>query len=61
MSSSESETSAGESDADRIRRNDKSLTRVELDDWGDAVEILDALKNNSVVKKVSIFLETDNC
>ena len=64
MSSSESETNlsqgwseppADESEADKIRRNDKSLTRVELDDWDGAVEILDALKTNSVVKEVFIF------
>ena len=44
-----------ESRADRIRRNDKSLTVVEiLDDQDDAIEILDALKNNSNVKKLSL-------
>ena len=56
MSSSESE--GDESDADRIRRNDKSLTDVVIyGDWetADAVEILDALKNNSVVKQVFIY------
>ena len=38
---------------DRIRRNDNSLTRVEIRHWdSDAVEILHALKNNLVVKKV---------
>ena len=51
-----SETSGGESDADRIRRNDNSLTEVEIHNcWlnsDDAIEILDALKNNTVVKKV---------
>ena len=59
MSSSESESESDwsetsavvESDADRIRRNDKSLTEVEIHDFeGDAVEVLDALKNNTVVK-----------
>jgi hypothetical protein len=39
--------------ADRIRRNDKSLTEVSINDWeSDAVEILDALKNNTAVKCV---------
>jgi hypothetical protein len=52
MSSSERE--ASESVADRIRRNDKSLTKVRIDDWSDAVEILDALKNNTVVKCVNV-------
>jgi hypothetical protein len=62
MVSSESETdwsdhSAVGSYADRIRRNDKSLTKVGY--WeSDFVEILDALKNNTVVKEVS-FQNTD--
>jgi hypothetical protein len=46
-----------ESYADRIRRNDKSLIEVKLDAWvggNDAIEILDALKNNSVVKSLKI-------
>ena len=53
------EPSAVESDADKIRRNDNSLTNVVIYDWESAaIEILDALKNNSVVKKVSI-LDTE--
>ena len=52
MSSSESD--ATESDVDRIRRNDKSLTEVEIDFTfrnDEIIEILGALKNNTVVKK----------
>ena len=48
-----SDSEASESTEDRIRRNDKYLTDVKLYDWD--IEILDALKNNSVVKYVSIF------
>ena len=47
---SSSESGAFEIYADRIRRNDKSLTEFGIYDWG----ILCALKDNSVVKKVSI-------
>ena len=54
---SESETSAIESTADKIHLN-KTLrygVNIDLDDRdSDAVEILDALKNNSAVKMVSI-------
>jgi hypothetical protein len=59
MSSSESEsdwseTSAEESYADRIRRNDKSLTQVSINAWvDDIIETLDALKNNTVVTHVT--------
>jgi hypothetical protein len=42
-----------ESDADRLYRNDKSLTCVAIGYWGNVIAILDALKNNSVVKEVS--------
>jgi hypothetical protein len=44
-----------ESDADRIRRNDKSLTEVWIscEDDRDIAEIFDALKNNTVVKQVT--------
>ena len=40
---------------DRIRRDDKSLTEVSINDWeSDAVlAILDALKTNTAVKKVT--------
>jgi hypothetical protein len=41
--------------SDRIRRNDKSLTYVALREGDDPVEILDALKTTTVVKKVAIF------
>jgi hypothetical protein len=57
MSGSESETdwldhSAVGSYADRIRRDDNWLTTVEIFDFDShAVEILDALKNNRVVKR----------
>ena len=45
--------------ADRIRRNDKSLTFVEIYDfYCDVVEILDALKNNTVVKEITFNTET---
>jgi hypothetical protein len=45
---------------DRIRRNDNSLRRVVIHDWeSDAVGILDALKNNLVVKKVSLYIFRD--
>jgi hypothetical protein len=67
MGSIESETTwpqgwEVESDLDRIRRNDKSQKSVEIFDWGDAIEILDGLKNNTVVKEVSmhIFSDTDD-
>jgi hypothetical protein len=40
---------------DRIRRNDKSLQVVEFIDRGEGLQILDALRQNSVVKSV-IFL-----
>ena len=41
-----------ESDVDRIRRNGKSLIWVHIRDWeSGAVEILDALKKNTVVKE----------
>ena len=56
-------SSAVESDADRIRRNDKSLTYfvIRRDDYkSQTVEILDALKINTVVKSVTIFEESDN-
>jgi hypothetical protein len=53
MSSSESDTFG--SDADRIRRNDKSLTHVKIYDKFKAVKILDALKNNTVVRDLSIY------
>jgi hypothetical protein len=52
MSSSKSE--ASESTADRIRRNDYFLTNVHIImEWESAVcvEILDALKNNSLVRE----------
>ena len=51
-----SETSAVvESDADRIRRNNESLTEIWIKDWeSDAVEVLDALKNSTVVKYVRV-------
>jgi hypothetical protein len=53
MSSSESDDI--ESDADRIRRNDNRMTQVDIDDWHDnAIEILDALKNNTVIKNIQI-------
>ena len=49
-------TSEFESVADRLRRNDESYAEVEIHDWeSDVVEILDALKTNSVVKEVFIF------
>jgi hypothetical protein len=54
MSSSESDDSLIESDADRIRRNAKSLTQVEIDYWDNVIEIFDALTNNTVVKSVHI-------
>ena len=69
MSSGDSETPLSQvlamlsafrpSSADKIRRNDKSLTQVNINNWDDAIEILDALRNNTVVKNVTI-LETDN-
>ena len=65
MSSNESEsewseTSAVEGDADRIRRNDKSLRCIEIFDWQrDAVDTLDALKNNTVVKDVTLSVQVD--
>jgi hypothetical protein len=52
MSSSESDDI--ESDADRICRNDNRITQVDIDDWHDAIEILDALENNTVVKNIEI-------
>jgi hypothetical protein len=62
MSSSESEsesdwseTSAVESDADRIRRNDKSLSHVNINAYVDDIETLDALKNNTVVTHVTYY------
>ena len=49
-----SETSGGESKADCIRRNDKSRKWVDIYDLeSDAVEVLDALKNNTVVTSVT--------
>ena len=45
-------TSEFESVADRLRRNDESLTRVENFRF-DVIEILDALKANTVVKKLT--------
>jgi hypothetical protein len=54
-----SEPSAVESEADRIRRNDKYLTEIQIYVWqGDALEILDALKDNLVVKKVDFDADT---
>ena len=53
-----SESSAGESDADRIRRNDQSLTMVFIRSYA-KLEILDALKSNSVVKHVVLELDTE--
>ena len=51
-----SETSAVvESDADRIRRNDKSLEKCGIDWNSDAADILDALKHNTVVKTVTFY------
>ena len=51
-----SETSAVvESDADRIRRNDKSLEKCVIDWNSDVVDILDALKHNTVVKNVTFY------
>jgi hypothetical protein len=51
-----SETSAIESDADKIRRNAKSQTDVEIYEWErNGLEILDALINNTVVWHVSIY------
>jgi len=54
--SSEAIRSRGESYADEIRQNDKSLTNAVIDDWASDVglEILDALKNNTSVKEVFI-------
>ena len=47
-------TSEFESVADRLRRNDESYAEVEIHDWeSDVVEILDALKTNTVVKKLT--------
>jgi hypothetical protein len=44
------EPPAVESYVERIRKNDKSLTWARIQDWeSDAVETLDALKNNTVV------------
>ena len=58
MSSSESEPSAvAESDADRIRQNDESLTDIIINKDVDIAEILDALKNNTVVKEVYFYPE----
>jgi hypothetical protein len=37
---------------DRIRRNDKSLQVVEFIDRGEGLQILDALRQNSVVNSV---------
>jgi hypothetical protein len=54
MSSRRSRPSAVQSDANRICRNDNSLRYVEIDDWDDAIEILDALKKNTVVQEVFI-------
>ena len=49
-----SETSGGESKADCIRRNDKSWKWVDIYDLeSDAVEVLDALKTNTVVTGVT--------
>ena len=49
-----SETSAVvESDADRIRQNDKFLNKCVIDWNSDAVDILDALKHNTVVRTVT--------
>jgi hypothetical protein len=46
-------SSKREAYADRIRRNDKSLTEVSINHWrSDAIEIFDALKNNTAVKTV---------
>jgi hypothetical protein len=55
---SSSEFSAGESNADRIRRNDQSLTLVFIRSYA-ILEILDALKSNSVVKHVVLELDTE--
>jgi hypothetical protein len=41
---------AVQSDANRIRQNDNSLQSVEIDDWDNNIENLDALKNNTAVK-----------
>ena len=62
MSSSESDSEASESVADRIRRNYKYLTEVQIHTWveDEVIEILDALKRNTVVKKFSIVINTDN-
>ena len=39
-----------------MRRNDETLEEIEIHDWeNDALEILDALKNNSVVKVVQLY------
>jgi hypothetical protein len=61
MSESESESDWSETSAvveryaDRIRRNDESLVHCAIQDSGsDSVEVLDALKNNTVVKKVYV-------
>jgi hypothetical protein len=40
--------------ADRLYRNDKSLTRVRIVCWDDAIEVLDALKTNSIVQELSL-------
>ena len=54
-----SEPSAVESEACRIRRNDMSLTEIQIHVWqSDALEILDALKNNLVVKKFDFDADT---
>ena len=51
--------SSSESDADRIRRNDESLTDVRIFDRN-AVETLDALKHSTVVKRVTFHLKQLN-
>ena len=50
------------SNADRIRRNVKFLTHVHIQKGrpDDLIDIFDALKNNTVVKTVSISSYTDN-
>ena len=45
--------SSSESDVDRLRRNDPSLKAVCILERSDAVEILDALKDNTIVKQIT--------